>query len=70
MLIAVWGTLPENTSSSAIETLEIIDFDGYNEDLEKVKDVKNIVTISSPVYLLEYTYTPSDAYAEICHLSK
>lgn len=65
MLIAVWGTLPENTSSSAIETLEIIDFDGYNEDLEKVMDVKNIVTISSPVYLLEYTYTPSDAYAEI-----
>lgn len=65
MLIAVWGTLPENTNTAAIETLEITDFDGYNDDDEKVKDIKDIVTITNPVYLLEYSYGPSDAYAEI-----
>ncbi len=65
MLIAVWGSLPENTNTAAIETLEITDYDGVNEDEEKVKDIKNIVTISNPVYLLLYDYGPSDAYAEI-----
>jgi|SRR5690606_37401028 len=65
MLIAVWGTLPENTNAAAIDYLEFIEYDGYNEDEEKVKDVKDIVSETSPNLLLKYNYGPDDAYAEI-----
>ena len=65
LVVAVWGTLPENTSQASIEKLEILDFDGFDENGEKIIEINDIVTISNPIYILKYDYAPKEAYGEI-----
>jgi len=65
MLIAVWGTLPENTNLPPLDYLEFSDWDDLNDDGEKRKEVSTIVTESSPVYSLPYEYGPEPSYSEL-----
>src|SRR5690554_6682712 len=65
LVIAVWGTLPENTSQVSIESLEIVDFDDYDEDGEKIIEINKLVTPTNPTYLLKYKYSPNEAYGDI-----
>lgn len=65
MMIAVWGTLPENTNLGPIETIEFTEFDTLNEDSEKVRDVKPFVTTTNPVYRLNYDLGPDESYSEL-----
>ncbi|MFA6801598.1 MAG: hypothetical protein WCR19_05780, partial [Acholeplasmataceae bacterium] len=61
VFIAVWGTLPESSSQSVIESLVINDYDETNEDGDKFKDILNIVTSDQNVYIIEYEFLPIDA---------
>lgn len=63
MIIAVWGTLPENTNRIPIETITIDDYDGFNEDGDKLKDVTGLVTETNNIYLIEYSIQPGIAFA-------
>ena len=63
MLIAVWGTLPENTNRIPVETISFTEYDGVNEDGDKLKDVTGIVTENKLTYILNYTINPENAYA-------
>ncbi len=65
MIIAVWGTLPENTNLPPIDYLEFTDYDGLNEDLEKMKDLSEIVTETSSIYLLPYDLGPDESYSDL-----
>lgn len=65
LVIAVWGTLPENTSQVSIESLEIVDFDDFDEDGEKIIEINKLVTPTNPTYLLKYKYSPNEAYGDI-----
>jgi len=65
MLIAVFGTLPEGTSDITIETIEFVDHDGLNEDGEKVKDVKGIITENETSIMIRYQYSPHEADGQI-----
>jgi len=65
ILIAVWGTLPESTNASRIESLFIDEYDETNEDGDKFKDVAEIIDENNRVYIIHYEFTPSDAAYDI-----
>ena len=65
MIIAVWGTLPENTNLPPLDYLEFTDYDDITEEGEKLKEISNFVTESSPVYLLNYDFAPKESYSEL-----
>ncbi len=65
MIIAVWGTLPENTNLPPLDYLEFTDYDDITEEGEKRKEISNFVTESSPVYLLNYDFGPKESYSEL-----
>lgn len=65
MIIAVWGTLPENTNLPPLDYLEFTDYDDITEEGEKRKEISDFVTESSPVYLLNYDFGPKESYSEL-----
>lgn len=64
IVIAVWGTLPENSNQIQVES---ITFENYelNDSNDKIINVIDIVTTDSPYVTLTYDYGPDDAYAII-----
>jgi len=65
MIIAVWGTLPENTNLPPIDYLNFSNYDDLNEAGEKRKEISKEVKDSSPVYELVFEYGPEDSYFEL-----
>ncbi len=65
VLIAVWGTLPENPIHVELESLVIDDFDETNEDGDKFKNITDIVTPEANIYIIFYQITPENASTEI-----
>ena len=63
VLIAVWGTLPENQNLPKVTS---ISFEHYelNDEQEKIINVYDIVTPEIPYYNLSYVYGPADALTE------
>ncbi|MDY0317401.1 MAG: hypothetical protein RBQ64_02345 [Candidatus Izemoplasmatales bacterium] len=65
ILIAVWGTLPENPSNIELETITIDDYDETNDDGDKFKNVTDIVTENDNIYIIEYSIFPDNASVDI-----
>lgn len=65
MLIAVWGTLPENTNPIQVETIAIINYDEITDLGDKIKDVSEIVTEENSIYIIDYEITPTNAFTNI-----
>jgi uncharacterized membrane protein len=65
ILIAVWGTLPENPSNIELETISIEEYDETNDDGDKFKNVTDIVTENDNIYIIEYTIFPDNANVDI-----
>ncbi|PKK95108.1 MAG: hypothetical protein CVV60_02960 [Tenericutes bacterium HGW-Tenericutes-5] len=65
ILIAVWGTLPENPSNIELETISIAEYDETNDDGDKFKNVTDIVTENDNIYIIEYTIFPDNANVDI-----
>ncbi len=65
LIIAVWGTLPENTNLPPIDYIIFTDYDDLNEDGEKRKEISNIVNETLPVYLLTYELGPEVNYSQL-----
>lgn len=65
MLIAVWGTLPENTNPIQVETIAIINYDEITDLGDKIKDVSDIVTEENSIYIIDYEITPTNAFTNI-----
>jgi hypothetical protein len=65
MLIAVWGTKPENTNLPPLDYIEFSDWDDLNDKGEKRKEISALVTESSPVYSLAYEYEPEVSYSDL-----
>ncbi|MBN2820286.1 MAG: hypothetical protein JXP36_15020 [Bacteroidales bacterium] len=65
ILIAVWGTLPENPSNIDLETISIEEYDETNDDGDKFKNVTDIVTENENIYIIEYTIFPDNANVDI-----
>ena len=65
ILIAVWGTLPENASNIQAEQLVIDDYDEKNETNDKFKNITDIVTEQDNIYTIVYRYDPGDANVNI-----
>lgn len=65
MLIAVWGTLPENTNPIQVETITIINYDEITDLGDKIKDVSDIVTEENSIYIIDYEITPTNAFTNI-----
>ena len=53
MIIAVWGTLPENTNLPPLDYLEFTDYDDITEEREKRKEISDFVTESSLLSISE-----------------
>jgi len=69
MTIAVFGTLPEDSNRIRVTAIVIDDFDQLNEDQDKFKDVKDIVTTQNNVYEIHYRIEPSNAYHQLQAIS-
>lgn len=65
VLIAVWGTLPENPTHIELEDLVIDDFDETNDDGDKFKNITDIVTPEAHIFTIVYRITPENASTEI-----
>ncbi len=65
ILIAVWGTLPENPSNIELETITIDDYDETNDDGDKFKNVTDIVTENDNIYIIDYSIFPDNASVDI-----
>ncbi len=65
ILIAVWGTLPDNASNIQAEQLVIDDYDEKNETNDKFKNITDIVTEQDNIYAIVYRYDPTDANVNI-----
>ncbi|MFA5526405.1 MAG: hypothetical protein WC992_06220, partial [Acholeplasmataceae bacterium] len=65
MLIAVWGTLPENTNRIQLEGLLIEDYDEVNDDGDKFKDVMDIINEQNHMMTISYVLQPENAYVII-----
>lgn len=65
MGIAVWGTLPENANQARVDHIVIEDFDETNDDGDKFKDVKGIVTLTNNQYEITYRIFPALADSNI-----
>ena len=63
ILIAVWGTLPENQNLPKVTS---ISFENYelNDDEDKIINVYDLVTSDTPYYTLSYLYGPNDALTD------
>lgn len=68
IIIAVWGTLPENSNSTQVESISFNEYE-LNDDLDKILNVMGLVTIDKPNYTLSYSYLPEDAEANIKAIS-
>jgi len=69
LIIAVWGTLPEQTSQIPIETISFT-----NEEIEivenrKMIDVSSVIDETNSVYVLTYEIFPSVAIATDLNVS-
>lgn len=65
ILIAVWGTLPENPNNIEVESLVIEDYDETNDDGDKFKNVIDIVNQQNNIYVIEYLINPGNANKDI-----
>jgi len=61
MAISVWGSLPESNDRPRVDSITITDYDLQNLDGDKIKSVKDIVTVENYIYALSYQIGPSDA---------
>lgn len=61
ILIAVWGSLPENPSNIDATIIQISVYDELNNDGDKLKDITNIVTAQNNIYTINYTVEPGNA---------
>jgi len=64
MLIAVWGTLSEQSNRIPVESIIFESYDGLNEHGDKLIDVTGLINENEYIYELEYAIYPGDAYAE------
>lgn len=65
VLIAVWGSLPENPTHIELEGLFIDDFDETNDDGDKFKNITDIVTPDDNIFVISYRTLPENATVEI-----
>lgn len=65
MMIAVWGTLPENTNLPPIDYILFNEYDNLNDDGDKLIDVNGDITIQNPVYELKYELSPIESYSTL-----
>ncbi|MDD3113859.1 MAG: hypothetical protein WCR28_02590 [Candidatus Izemoplasmatales bacterium] len=65
ILIAVWGTLPDQPNHIQVESLIIDSYDETNDDGDKFKNVANIVTEQQNIYTIEYVVNPGNANLDI-----
>lgn len=65
ILIAVWGSLPENPSNIDATIIQISVYDELNNDGDKLKDITNIVTAQNNIYTINYTVEPGNALTNI-----
>lgn len=65
ILIAVWGTLPDNPSNIQAETLVISDFDETNDDGDKFINVTDIVTEQESIFSIDFQIGPANANVDI-----
>lgn len=65
ILIAVWGSLPENPSNIDATIIQISVYDELNNDGDKLKDITNFVTAQNNIYTINYTVEPGNALTNI-----
>lgn len=65
ILIAVWGTLPENPNNVQATSLLVSDFDETNDDGDKFKNVTDIVTEQNNIYTIDFTVDPVNSNVDI-----
>lgn len=65
LLIAVWGTLPENANQIQLESLIIVDYDEENPDGDKFIDVSDRINEQNNIYVISYSTNPSNAYVSL-----
>mgnify|MGYP001767061534 FL=1 len=65
ILIAVWGTLPENPNNVQATSLIVSDFDETNDDGDKFKNVTDIVTEQNNIYTILFTVDPGNSNVDI-----
>ena len=65
MLIAVWGTLPENASNVEAENVVVSEYDEVNDDGDKFKNVTDIINDQNNIYVIEYIVLPENANVDI-----
>jgi hypothetical protein len=65
ILIAVWGTLPENPNNVQATSLIVSDFDETNDDGDKFKNVTDIVTEQNNIYTIDFTVDPGNSNVDI-----
>lgn len=65
ILIAVWGTLPENPNNVQATSLLVSDFDETNDDGDKFKNVTDIVTEQNNIYTILFTVDPGNSNVDI-----
>lgn len=63
VLIAVWGTLPENQNLPKITFISFEDYE-LNDEQDKIINVYDIVTTDIPYYNLTYVFGPHDALTD------
>ncbi len=64
IVISVWGTLPESINDSSVTSISFENFE-YNDDGDKVINVRGIITEEDTLYTLTYVYLPEDAATNI-----
>lgn len=65
LLIAVWGTLPENANQIQLESLVIVDYDEENNDGDKFIDVSEQIDEQSNIYVIHFSTSPSNAQVSL-----
>jgi len=65
ILIAVWGSLPENPSNIEPTLIQVSEYDELNDDGDKFKNITDIITAQNNIYTLNYTVEPGNAMTNI-----
>ncbi|MFA7075906.1 MAG: hypothetical protein WC152_04465 [Candidatus Izemoplasmatales bacterium] len=65
ILIAVWGTLPENSNNIQVETIVINEYDETNDNGDKFINVTDIISKENNIFTINYVIGPENANADI-----